>query len=391
MKQTVWYIIVIAITLVVLILLWEFSLSIVLFALSLAVAAALRPIINTIAIRIKSKRFALGLVYSLVIAGIVVLLVGVGQLLFQDLQRATDDFATSYERIKNDWPREESMFRQTLAEQLPSSNDLYQAITSEQGLLILTEEDGPGQGIFSTFGYIGIILVLSIYWSADQLRFERMTVSLFPTIHRPKALHIMRSIEKGVGAYLRSELLQSLLAGLILGVGYGLMGLRYPALLATWAAVTRLIPWFGVLIAVLPLFFFGIGILPFSNFLAVLYTVLVLLAVRSVVEPMVMDRRRNRNNSLLIVLFVIILAEAFGFVGVLLAPPLAVAVRILLQELYPLFAQRHSQEVQEVFELKKRLSRLRRSVKSSASSEAARLVNQLYQLVRQTIAYMQKY
>ena len=389
MKQVVWYIIVIAITLVVLILLWEFSLSIVLFALSLAVAAALRPIINTIAIRIRSKRFALGLVYSLVIGVIVVLLVGVGQLLFQDLQRATDDFATSYERIKRDWPREESMFRQTLAEQLPSSNDLYQAITSEQGLLILTEEDGPGQGIFSTFGYIGIILVLSIYWSADQLRFERMTVSLFPTDLRPKALHIMRSIEKGVGAYLRSELLQSLLAGLILGVGYGLMGLRYPALLATWAAVTRLIPWFGVLIAVLPLFFFGIGILPFSNILAVLYTVLVLLMVRSVVEPLVMAQRRN--NSLLIVLFVIILAEAFGFVGVLLAPPLAVAVQILLQELYPLFAQRHSQEVQEVFELKKRLSRLRRSVKSSASSEAARLVNQLYQLVRQTIAYMQKY
>jgi predicted PurR-regulated permease PerM len=389
MKQTVWYIIVIAITLVVLILLWEFSLSIVLFALSLAVAAALRPIINTIAIRIRSKRFALGLVYSLVIGVIVVLLVGVGQLLFQDLQRATDDFATSYERIKNSWPREESMFRQTLAEQLPSSNDLYQAITSEQGLLILTEEDGPGQGIFSTFGYIGIILVLSIYWSADQLRFERMTVSLFPNDHRPKALHIMRSIEKGVGAYLRSELLQSLLAGLILGVGYGLIGLRYPALLATWAAVTRLIPWFGVVIAVLPIFFFGIGALPFSNFLAVLYAILVLLILKSVVEPRVMDQRRN--NSLLIVLFVIILAEAFGFVGVLLAPPLAVAVQILLQELYPLFAQRYSQEVQEAFELKKRLSRLRRSVKSSASSEAARLVNQLYQLVRQTIAYMQKY
>jgi predicted PurR-regulated permease PerM len=389
MKQVVWYIIVIAITLVVLILLWEFSLSIVLFALSLAVAAALRPIINTIAIRIRSKRLALGLVYSLVIGVIVVLLVGVGQLLFQDLQRATDDFATSYERIKRDWPREESMFRQTMAEQLPSSNDLYQAITSEQGLLILTEEDGPGQGFFSTFGYIGIILVLSIYWSADQLRFERITVSLFPADHRPKALHIMRSIEKGVGAYLRNELLQSLLAGLILGVGYGLIGLRYPAILATWAAVARLIPWFGVLIAVLPLFFLGIGALPFSNFLAVLYTVLVLLILKSVVKPMVMDQRRN--NSLLIVLFVIILAEAFGFAGVLLAPPLAVAVQILMQELYPLFTQRYSQDVHKAFELKKRLSRLRRSVKSSSSPEDMRFVNQLYQLVRQTITYMQKY
>jgi predicted PurR-regulated permease PerM len=389
MKQTVWYILVIAFTLVVLILLWQFSISIVLFALSLAVAAALRPIINNLAIRTKSKRLALSLVYSLVIGSILVLLVVGGQLLLKDLQKVTDDFATSYERIKNDWPREESLFRQTLAEQLPSSDDLYQAMTSEQGLLILTEEGGPGQGFFSSFGYIAIILVLSIYWSADQLRFERITVSLFPTDHRPKALHILRTVEKGVGAYLRSELLQSLLAGLILGVGYGLLELRYPVLLAVWGAVVRLIPWFGVLIAILPFMLLGVGSVPFSSFLAVVYTVLVLYLLRTTIEPRVVDQQRN--NSLLIVLFVIILAEAFGFIGVLLAPPLAVAVQILLQELYPLFARRYSQELREAFELKKRLSKLRRNVKSSESSEAMRFVNQLYQLVRQTITYMQKY
>jgi predicted PurR-regulated permease PerM len=275
-----------------------------------------------------------------------------------------------------------------VAEQLPSSNDLYQALTSAEGLNILTEEGGLGD-FLSSFGYIAIIIVLSIYWSADQLRFERITVSLFPTDHRPKALHILRTVEKGVGAYLRSELLQSLLAGLILGVGYGLIGLRYPALLAVWGAVVRLIPWFGVLIAVLPLFFLGIGSVPISSLLAVLYTVLVLRVLKTVVEQRVVNQRRN--NSLLIVLFVVILAEAFGLIGVLLAPPLAVAVQILLQELYPLFARRYSQELHKAFELKKRLSRLRRSVKSSSSSEDMRFVNQLYQLVRQTITYMQKY
>jgi putative permease len=388
MKQTVWYVLVIAITLIVLILLWQFSISIILFALSLAVAAALRPIVNDIAIRTRSKRFALGLIYSLVIGSILVILVVGGQLLLRDLQKVTDDFANSYEMIKDDWPREESLFRQSLAEQLPSSDALYQAMTSQEGLIILTEGGGLGD-FFSSFGYIAIIIVLSIYWSADQLRFERITVSLFPTDHRPKALHILRTVEKGVGAYLRSELLQSLLAGLILGVGYWLIGLRYPALLAVWGAIVRLIPWFGVLIAVLPLFFLGIGTIPFSSLLAALYTVLVLLVVRTVVEPRIVDQRRN--NSLLIVFFVVILAEAFGLIGVLLAPPLAVALQIFLQELYPLFARRYSQELHQAFELKKRLSRLRRSVKSSASSEAMRLVNQLYQLVRQTITYMQKY
>ena len=389
MKRVIWYVVVIAITLVTLILIWQFSIAIVLFALSLAVAAALRPLISQIAMRIRSKRFALSLVYSAVIGSILVLLVVGGQLLFHDLQKATDDFATSYERVKNDWPREGSMFQQSLVEQLPSPDDLYRAITSEEGIVTLTSDGGPGQNFFSIFGYIAIILVLSIYWSADQLRFERLSVSLFPTDHRPKALHIWRAIERGAGAYLRSELIQSVLAGLILGAGYWMIGLRYPALLAIWGAIVRLIPWFGALVAVIPLFFLAAASSPISSFLAILYTVVVLLFLKTAVEPRFLEQKSN--NSLLIVMFVIILAEAFGFIGVLLAPPLAVAVQILLQELYPIFTRSNSQELQEAFALKNRLSRVRKYVKSSASTESMRFVNQLYQLVRQTISYMQRY
>lgn len=388
MKQAIWSIFVIAITLVVLLLLWQFSISIVLFVLSLAVAAALRPIINDIATRTRSKRVALIFVYSVVIGTIVVTLVIGGQLLIRDLQTATDDIATVYAAIKEEWPRAESLFRQSVAEQLPSADDLYQAITSAEGILLLTEGGELGD-FFSGFGYITIILVLGIYWSADQLRFERITVSLFPDEHRPKALHVLRTVEKGVGAYLRSELLQSFLAGLLLWLGFDLIGLRYPALLAIWVAVIRLIPWFGVLIAILPLALLGVGSMPILSILSVIYTVFILLVLRIAIEAKVMNRRRN--NSLMIVLFVVVLAEAFGFIGVLLAPPLAVAVRILLQELYPLFARRYSQELHQAFALKKRLSRVRRSVKGSDSLESMRIVNQLYQLVRQTITYMQKY
>jgi predicted PurR-regulated permease PerM len=388
MSRVIWYIIVIALTLVVLLLIWQFSISIVLFGLSLAVAAALRPLINEIAMRIRSKRLALSLVYASVI-GLILILLGVGgQFLFQDLQKATDDFATSYERIKKEWPLHGSLFQQSLAEQLPSPDDLYRAITSEEGLLTLTTGGVPGQDIFSVIGYIAIILVLSMYWSADQLRFERLAVYLFPTEHRPKALHIWRSIESGVGAYMRSEFVLSVLAGLILGVGYWLIGLRYPAMLATWSGIVRLIPWFGVLVATLPLFLVAGGS-PVTGFLAILFTLIVLLFLRFAVGPRFVAYQQN--NSLLIVLFVILLAEAFGFIGLLLAPPLAVAVQILLRELYPLLTRRNMQQLQDAFELRNRLSRLRKRSKGQESDDLKRFVNQLFQLVRQTVSYMQRY
>lgn len=389
MKRIAWFIVVIAITLVVLVLIWQFSISFVLFGLSLAVAAALRPLIAAVGMKSKSKRLALTLVYGAVIGSILLILTVGGQFLFQDLQKVTDDFAATYERIKRDWPREGSPFQQSLAGQLPSSDDLYGAITSEEGLLSIAADGGPGQDMFTFIGYIAIVLVLSMYWSADQLRFERLTISMFPNEHRPKALHIGREIEKGVGAYLRSEFVKSVLAGLILGVGFWLIGLRYPALLATWGAVVRLIPWFGGVVATLPFFFVIAGSSPITGFLAIMYTILVLLFLRMVIGSRFGDYQQN--NSLLIVLFVILLAEAFGFIGVLLAPPLAVAVQILLRELYPLVTRRNSDQLRKAFALKNRLSRLRRDLKDSDADDSKRFAGQLYQLVKQTITYMQRY
>jgi len=94
---------------------------------------------------------------------------------------------------------------------------------------------------------------------------------------------------------------------------------------------------------------------------------------------------------LLMAIFVIILAEAFGVIGVLLAPPLSVAVHILLKELYPLFPRRYSDELMNAFELKKRLAHVRKQIKNSKSPEAAGALSQLHWLLKQTISYIQRY
>ena len=79
-------------------------------------------------------------------------------------------------------------------------------------------------------GQIAIILILSLYWSADQFRFERLGLSLLPEQHHTKAIHVWRSMEAGVGEYLRSELIQSVLTGLLLWLGFSALGIRYPVL-----------------------------------------------------------------------------------------------------------------------------------------------------------------
>ena len=390
MIRIVRYTVIVVTTLTILLLLWQFSISIVLFLLSLAVAAALRPVINSLTGRYVPKRLALGIVYFLLIAAIAGSLLLISQPFLNDLQTAANDFAANYERVKADWPVQGTLFQKTLAQQLPPSADLYAALTSEGGIPVLEGVFGIAQNFFSTLGRIAIVIVLSLYWSVDQFRFERLALSFIPEEHHSKALHVWRSVETGVGAYLRSEMIQSAMAGILLWLVYSMLGIRYPALLAGWGAIARLIPWFGAVIAVLPALFIGIGVSSNLGLLATVYTIAVLLILKLVIEPRFF--LRSRYSSLLIVLFVIALAEAFGFIGVVLAPPLAVAVQILFQHLYQFPVPTFSSEMSEqVLDIKERLLQLKRRLQTSRNRESIRLADRLHRLLDQAADQLQEY
>ena len=112
--------------------------------------------------------------------------------------------------------------------------------------------------------------------------------------------------------------------------------------------------------------------------------------LKEVIEPRVFHR--HKYSSLLIVLFVIGLAESFGFIGVILAPPLAVAMQILFRQLYPFPATLFSQEVSgKVADIRTRLLQWRRRTQNHANRKNRLLINRVYSLIKRTANYLQDY
>lgn len=391
MLRVIRYAVVVVTTLAVLLLIWQFASAIVLFILSLAAAAILRPFVTSLTNRLTSKRLALGIVYGIVTLSLISFFLLIGPLLLQDLQDATNDFISNYDHAKLKWAESGSLFQKTVAEQLPPSADLFQAVTSmEGGVPVLTGALAVVQDFFSGLGNLAIVIILSLYWSTDQLRFERLGLSLLPDEYHSKALQVWRSVETRVGAYLRGELIQSILTGLIVWLGYATMGIRYAVLLALWVAVVRLIPWFGALIAVIPALIIGIGTSSILGLVAALYTIFLLLVAKLVVEPRFF--RRERYSALLIVLFVIAMAGALGFIGVVLAPPLAVAIQILFEQLYPFPEQRYSPDAMEkAREIRKRLAEVRSRLPDPVNRKNLILMNRIQRLVRRAVDHVEEY
>jgi predicted PurR-regulated permease PerM len=331
MKRVAAYTAVILTTLALLYLLWQFRLIVILFIISLFVAAAVRPSILYLADYRLSPIPARLLIYSLIIAGFVFVTYLLSEPLSREVQLLSNRTAIAYQINYNRWTNG-SEWQQGLVSRLPDPENLFDTAVGEEGEQLLQTLLNITQAIFTLLAGTITVIILSIYWSTDQNRFERLWLSLLPAVKRVRAREGWREVETSVGEYIRSQFVQSFLAASLLGLGYWLMGLYYPILLAILAAVAWLIPIAGVVLIAVPVFFVGLNIsLPLALG-ALLYTIVIILFLEVAVEPRLFDRRRY--STFLLLLAMICLVDAFGFVGFIIAPPLAAAVQVLARQIF---------------------------------------------------------
>lgn len=385
MRQVVIATIVILATLGGLLLVWQLRLGVVLFLFSLAVAAMLRPAIHFGMRRGLSRGLAIAVTYLLLLLGLGGLLVLISGKFILEIQQITNAMADRYEAITQTWPQG-TQFQQTIAEQLPPPEDLYSAFAGERGTELLQNFLGIAQSVFGFTSQLVIVLILSIYWSADRMRFEQLWLSLLPVNRRRPAREVWREIESGVGAYLRSELVQSILAGLILGIGYWLIGLPYPVTLAVLSALLWLIPWVGAVLALIAPLLVGLqGGLALGLGSAIL-TLIVLLFLEFVVEPRFFIH--HRYSSLLTVIMMTALADSFGLFGLVIAPPFAAAIQLAFNSIVRWSpAEAQASPSTQILTLQARIAEISERVENGevpASPEIENLVDRLSELVEET-------
>jgi hypothetical protein len=122
--------------------------------------------------------------------------------------------------------------------------------------------------------------------------------------------------------------------------------------------------------------------------LAASYTLLIFLVLELAIEPRLF-RHRYLVSPLLVVLLILVLAEAFGLLGLLLAPPLAAAIQILLGNLLeqPIPAgTEHDQQAVHIADLQERITAVRglaEDTEAAASPEIKNLLDRLSHLMDQ--------
>jgi predicted PurR-regulated permease PerM len=166
----------------------------------------------------------------------------------------------------------------------------------------------------------------------------RLTVKgLVPTPGRERTLRILHGIERVVSAFFRGRLIVCVLCAILCYLGFLPLGVPYAALFALLIGLATAIPLAGFFFLIPALL---LTLLEGGEHLAL--RIGLIIAVYSVVQtleatvftPTIMGKEVELHPVLLIVAL-IFFGRVFGFVGLLLAVPMAATLRILVRELGP--------------------------------------------------------
>lgn len=317
---------------------WQLSEVVLMFVASLVVAATLRAPMEWLVARRVPQGLAILLVYGVIGVAAFGLLVFLYGQLGRELATLSEELSFLYARLRIQFGMI-GQFGPGFTGRFPTPEQMTRLLTDSQVGSFERAVMGGGQNLAGLLGDALLVLILSIYWTADRLRFERLGLSLLAVKHRAAARTIWRTIETRVGRYLRSEIVQSLLVGLILAPIFTLLGLRWPVFWALLASLAWFVPLVGGFIVVIPMaIVVWLQSGPLTAGLAVAAVVVLFLLMEFGLERRLYLRERGAN--VLTIMVVLIMADAFGLIGLLLAPPVAETIHILVTELANLAAAR---------------------------------------------------
>lgn len=197
------------------------------------------------------------------------------------------------------------------------------------------------KGIFySTFGFLGIIInfiifsVVSVYLLKDFNTIAQHIKTIFPVSKRDQAMNILSKVNNNLRYFLRGQLIVCLILSLIYSIGLTIAGIPLSFLIGFIGGFGNLIPYVGtgtgiVLASALALF-------QFHDFTHIVY-VLITFGVGQLLEgtaitPRIMGKGLGLS-PVMVILAILICSQLFGFLGLLLAVPIASTVKVFVDEI----------------------------------------------------------
>ncbi|MDQ0218827.1 AI-2E family transporter [Peribacillus cavernae] len=204
--------------------------------------------------------------------------------------------------------------------------------------------------IFSTITSIATVLIIVpfilFYFLKDDEKLKPFLLKYIPNNVENEGNKIVKDVDKTLSTYIVGQLTIAVVDGVLMYIGYMIIGLDYAIVLALFAMFLTVVPFLGPFIGIIPALFVALQHEPIMALKVLLVLVIVQQLEGNLVTPHVMGKRLQ-IHPLTIILLLLVAGSIYGFIGILIAIPLYSVIKTLVKNFRLFYRLRQRKNVTE--------------------------------------------
>ncbi|NEW04554.1 AI-2E family transporter [Paenibacillus sp. SYP-B3998] len=301
------------------------------FFIALIISYILNPVVNILNQRKVPRTIAVLLIYSVFISSLTVVIMNM-----------TPMFIAQVAELNEHMP-EMSMRAQSLVDGFNQNQLLPDSVRTGFNDSLAKLENAISMAISNYVHQIGntinmlliafIVPFVAFYMLKDFQLMEKTALAIVPKEHRKKIVKLLIDIDTALGNYIRGQLLVCLIIGIFAYLGYWLIGMPYPLLLASVVAVFNIIPYLGPFFGAAPAILMASTVSLKMVLLVAMINLVVQILEGNVISPQVVGRTLHMH-PLFIIFALLVGGEVAGIVGLILAVPFFAVLKVIIQHVF---------------------------------------------------------
>ncbi|WP_028782964.1 AI-2E family transporter [Thalassobacillus devorans] len=299
----------------------------------------LKPFVHMVAkIKYIPKAVAILMVY----AGIAGIIYAASLLLAETIKKQVSKLTKN---LPQDLKKTAEKTQQTIEQNdmgMISISSLRQKAASFSGDMVKQLGDNITEILGTLTGAATVLILVPFvlfYFLKDDHRFIPFMLRFLPEKHEGEGKKVLKNIDETLAAYIIGQITVAVVDGILMYIGYLIIGLDYALVLGIFVILTAVVPFFGPMIGVLPAIVVALTQQP----MMVVYVLIILAVVQqlegNLVAPVVLGNRLS-VHPLTIILLLLVAFALYGFIGMLIAIPVYSVLKVTLKNLYDFYQLR---------------------------------------------------
>lgn len=310
----------------------------------------LRPLVNFLEKKKLNRTVSILLIYLLFVGLFILFGALVWPTLREQIQNFIDNTPTLVQGLQDQFNQLQN--NPALSRFFNGDSDLATRVSEyvNEGITWVTNSMSNLIGVISSIVVVIATLPIILYYMLkDGHKLSPILQGLIPRKFRKEGQEMLKDIDSALSGFIVTRVLLNVILGIMLYIGFLSIGLQYALLLAVISIPLNFIPYVGSLLAAIPVIIVGFIESPMMAIWALLIVFVAQQIQDNVLSPIIYGKSLD-VHPLTTVLLVLIGGDFYGIIGVLIALPVYMIIKIIFLRIYEIIIAERIEESSEIQE-----------------------------------------